>query len=88
MNKKSVAHLLTSIRNLHKYLFINYDFSNPADNLTVKVTRDHLPNFLNEEEMNLLLSSFDDNGKIRKIEKKKDDKGNEYNSITGQTINH
>ena len=65
MNKKSVAHLLTSIRNLHKYLFLNYDFSNPADNLTVKVTRDHLPNFLNEEEMNLLLSSFDDNDPVQ-----------------------
>ena len=40
MNKKSVAHLLTS-------------------------TRDHLPNFLNEEEMNLLLSSFDDNDPVQ-----------------------
>ena len=65
MNKKSVAHLLTSVRNLHKFLFINYDIKNPADNLSVKVNKDHLPSFLNEEEMNVLLTSFDDSDPVQ-----------------------
>lgn len=60
LHKSSVAHLLTTLRNLHGYLFLNFNFRDPTANLTVKVNADHLPSFLSEEEMNLLLNSFDD----------------------------
>ena len=63
LSKNSVSHLLTSIRNLHQYLFISYDITDPTQNLTVKVPKDHLPSFLNEDEVNRILDSFnkDDN---------------------------
>ena len=60
LSKRSVAHLLTVLRNLHSYLFVTFNYKNPTDNLTVKVNADHLPSFLNEEEISKLLNSFDD----------------------------
>ena len=60
LSKRSVAHCLTVLRNLHSYLFVTFNFRNPTDNLTVKVNADHLPSFLNEEEVTRLLDSFDD----------------------------
>ena len=60
LHKSSVAHLLTTLRNLHSYLFLNFNFRDPTENLTVKVNADHLPSFLSNEKMDILLSSFDD----------------------------
>ena len=60
LSKRSVAHLLTSLRNLHRYLFITFNINDPTANLSVKVNNDHLPTFLNEDEVYMLLASFDD----------------------------
>ena len=60
LSKSSCAHLLTSLRNLHNYLFLNYNIPNPTANLTVKVNKDHLPGFLSDEEIVALLNSFND----------------------------
>ena len=56
--KTSASHLLTVVKNLHAYLYLNYGIKNPTGNLTVKVTRNHLPTFLNEDEVRKLLDSF------------------------------
>lgn len=59
LSKKSLAHLLTTLRNLHRYLFINYSLDDPTSSMTVKINRDHLPSFLNDEEIKALFSCFD-----------------------------
>lgn len=59
-SRSSVAHLLTSIRNLHNYLFLTYNYPNPAADITVKVNKDHLPTFLNDDQIQCLLNVFDD----------------------------
>jgi len=58
MSKTSVSHLLTVVKNLHSYLFLTYGTKDPTGNLTVKVTKNHLPTFLNEKEIQQLLDSF------------------------------
>lgn len=60
LSKTSAAHLLTSLRNIHRYLFLNFNIPDPTQNLTVKVNRDRLPSFLNEDEIRSLLDSFDE----------------------------
>ena len=59
-SKTTAAHDLSAIKGLHKYLFLNFNIDNPATDLTVKINKDHLPTFLNEEEVNDLLNSFND----------------------------
>ncbi|MGI6608171.1 MAG: tyrosine-type recombinase/integrase [Erysipelotrichaceae bacterium] len=58
--RSSQAHLLTSIKNLHNYLFINYNISNKVCNLSIKNNKKNLPSFLSFEEVNSILKSFDD----------------------------
>ena len=60
MSKSSVAHLLTTLRNLHKYLYMAFNIVDPTQNLKVKINRDHLPTYLSEEEMSQILESKDD----------------------------
>lgn len=60
LSKSSTAHLLTTLRNLHRYLFLSFNIADPTQNLQVKVNKDHLPSFLNDKEMEMLLESFDD----------------------------
>ena len=59
-SKTTAAHDLSAVKSLHKYLFLNFNIDNPTTGLTVKVNKDHLPTFLNEEEVNSLLNSFND----------------------------
>ncbi len=57
--KSSVAHILTSVRNLHNFVFLNYNISNPVNSLAVKTNKDHLPTFLSETEIEAIIDSFD-----------------------------
>lgn len=59
LQRRSVAHYLTSIRNLHAYLFITYNIADPAANISIKVNSDHLPSFLNEEQISQLFAVYD-----------------------------
>ncbi len=58
--KSSQAHLLTSIKNLHNYLFINYNISNEICTFSIKKSKKNLPSFLSYEEIQLILNSFDE----------------------------
>jgi len=59
--KSSVAHALTSIRGLFRYLITNHSLKNdPTIHSRIKLTRSHLPEYLNEEEITILLDSFDE----------------------------
>ncbi len=57
--KSTVAHNLTTIKNLHNYAFLNYDIPSVVSNLSIKKAQDHLPVFLNEQEVKQLFDSFD-----------------------------
>ena len=59
-SKTTAAHDLSAVKGLHKYLFLNFNIDNPTTGLTVKINKDHLPTFLNEDEINSLLNSFND----------------------------
>lgn len=59
--KSSQAHLLTSIKNLHNYLFINHNIHNEICNISLKNNKKNLPSFLSFEEVELILNSFDEN---------------------------
>ena len=65
LSKTSTAHLLTSVRNIHRYLFLNFNIADPTLNLAVKTSKDHLPSFLTEQEVNRILDSFSDDSKER-----------------------
>jgi len=56
--RTSILHLLTSLRNLHNYLYLNYGIQSPANSIKMKANKDNLPTYLNEDEMQLLLSKF------------------------------
>ena len=57
--KSSVAHALTTIRGLYDFLSYQYDISvNPTMHSKLKITRTHLPEYLNETEIVTLLDSF------------------------------
>ena len=58
--KSSQAHLLTAVKNLHNYLFINHNINNLIDNLSIKRSQTNLPSFLSFEEIQLILNSFDE----------------------------
>ncbi len=68
LSNNSLVHLLTSIKNLHNYLFLNYDIVNPVAVIALK-KQQHLPIFLNENEVDLLLNSFDENDDIQYFHK-------------------
>ena len=57
--KSSVAHALTSVRALHRYLYMNLNIPDPTEGLTVKRNKDHLPVFLNDDEMDAMIASCD-----------------------------
>jgi len=59
ISRRSVAHLLTSIHNLHSYLFLNHGMPDPSGNLSVKVNSDHLPSFLNDQQIRKLWDAYD-----------------------------
>ncbi len=59
LSRTSSVHLLTSIRNFHNYLFLTYNIPSPLGSFSLHKTRDHLPLFLNEQDMKNLLESFD-----------------------------
>ena len=59
LSRSSVVHLLTTLRNFHNHLFLNYNIASPVGSLSIRKTRDHLPLFLNESDVEKLLSSFD-----------------------------
>jgi integrase/recombinase XerD len=69
LSKSSTAHLMTTLRNLHRYLFANFAFPDPTVGLTVKVNRDHLPTFLNPQEIEALLNSFSDEDPIQRYQR-------------------
>ncbi|MGI6509332.1 MAG: tyrosine-type recombinase/integrase [Erysipelotrichaceae bacterium] len=58
--KSSQAHLLTAVKNLHNYLFVNHNINNLVDNLSIKRSQTNLPSFLSFEEIQLILNSFDE----------------------------
>ena len=59
--KSGVARSLSAIRGMHRYLMVQYDLErDPTLNIAIKVNKDHLPVYLNDHEMNILLNSFDD----------------------------
>lgn len=60
LSDNSLAHLLTSLKNLFNYLFITYNLKDPIAIISIKKNQ-HLPIFLNEEEIKKLLDSFDEN---------------------------
>ncbi len=59
LSDNSLAHLLTSLKNLFNYLFITYNIKNPLSVLSLK-KRQHLPTFLTEKEIKLVLDSFNE----------------------------
>ncbi|MBQ6654139.1 MAG: tyrosine-type recombinase/integrase [Erysipelotrichaceae bacterium] len=59
LSRSSVVHMMTSLRNFHNYLFINHNIASPIGSFAVRKNRDHLPLFLNEEDMEKLLASCD-----------------------------
>ncbi len=61
LSDNSIAHLLTSLKNLFNYLFITYNIKDPISVLSLK-KRVHLPTFLTEKEIKLLLDSFNEEG--------------------------
>lgn len=60
LSKASAAHLLTSLRGLHRFLFLSFNIPDPTTGMAVKVNKDHLPSFLNQQEIDSLLNSFGD----------------------------
>ena len=64
INKKyssaSVNRLKTSIRNLHRFLNFKYDISDPTINLTVSKGEKRLPIYATIEEIERIMSVFDD----------------------------
>lgn len=68
LSNNSLSHLLTSIKNLHNYLFLTYNISNPVSVISLK-KQQHLPIFLNEKEVEELLNSFDEKDNIQYFQK-------------------
>ena len=64
INKKyssaSVNRMKTSIRNLHRFLNFKYDISDPTINLTVSKGEKRLPIYATIEEIERIMSVFDD----------------------------
>jgi len=58
LSKASCAHLLTTLRNFHRFLLLNYNINDPTVNLKVKVNKDHLPSFVNNDEYNQIMNLF------------------------------
>ena len=58
-SKASVAHLMTVIRGLYAFLSYQHNLEyDPTIHAKLKITRSHLPEYLNEAEVVLLLNSF------------------------------
>lgn len=58
ISRRSAAHVLTTLRSFHNYLYLTYNIESPVGSLKIKINRDYLPSYLNEEEMDDILSSF------------------------------
>jgi len=59
LSRRSVVHLLTTLRGFHNYMFMFSNLPSPLGSLTLKMPKDHLPVFLNEDEVKMLLASCD-----------------------------
>ncbi len=56
----SVNRMKTSIRNFHRFLNFKYDLKDPTINLKVSRAEKRLPIYASHDEINLLMSQFDD----------------------------
>lgn len=74
-DKSSVIRNLTTIKNLHRYLYISYNIEDVSSNIFLKSNKDHLPTFLSEDEVEEILKSFDI-----------DDEKEKYNMLLLRTI--
>jgi len=58
-SKASVAHLMTVVRGLYSFLSYQHNLEyDPTIHVKLKITRSHLPEYLNETEIVMLLNSF------------------------------
>ena len=58
--RSSVVHMMTSLRGFHNHLFINYNIPSPIGSFSIRKNQDHLPLFLNEDDVEKLLQSCDE----------------------------
>lgn len=56
----SINHIKVAIRNFHRFLCFKYDVKDPSSNLTVSKGEKRLPIFATNEEIDLLMSKFND----------------------------
>ena len=61
--KRSVARVATSIRNFSRYFAAEYDLPDISSELKVKTNNDHLPVYLNDQEIQAIMDSFTDQPK-------------------------
>lgn len=61
--KRSVARVATSIRNFHRYFTAEYDLKDISSELKVKTNNDHLPVYLNDQEIQAIMDSFSNDPK-------------------------
>ena len=59
LSKRSISHLFTSVNNLHRYLYLNYNIPNKIAALKLKSSCLSLPVYLNSNQINQILNSFD-----------------------------
>lgn len=57
----SLSRLAASIRSFHQYLSFRYEINDPSLNLEVRKSEKQLPVFCTQDEIDRLMSSFDDN---------------------------
>lgn len=56
----SINHIKVVIRNFHKYINFKFDIKDPSTNLTVTKSEKRLPIFASKQEINKLMSIFND----------------------------
>lgn len=59
-SQASINRIKTSIRNFHRFLTFKYDFKDPSLNVTVNRGEKRLPVYATHEEIELLMSQFND----------------------------
>lgn len=64
-SENSLLRKFASVKNFYKYLVsIDRVLTNPLANINIKKTEQHLPDYLSQEEINVLLNSLNRNTKI------------------------
>ncbi|MGN1398391.1 MAG: tyrosine-type recombinase/integrase [Erysipelotrichaceae bacterium] len=58
LSKRSLAHLFTSINNLHNFLYLNYNIVNRISALKLNNRSVHLPVYLSDQQIKELLDNF------------------------------